>query len=677
MNYTRCKLFLFLILFSTNAASLEVTVYIPIYELLSKTISTPISGSSNIIIDRKDLEKYENTPIHDILDLESGIKSRSIYGSNSSGSKTTLDIRGMGAQAKSNVLILINGQRLNNIDMSEIDFPSIPMKSIDRIEIFKGSAASVLYGDGAIGGAINIITNPEISKKNINEVILKTGTFNNQELVWNNSQKLDNYSLSTYFNHSETDGYRDENEQQQNNLTSELRCPGKKGDHFFAISFNEQIMSTPSDRNQDQLFTDRRGSDTPDDYINSVGGSFLYGGDYKLNDYMTFILNSSFRLKDSFSDLQSTNYPSYSDTSLTNYQFTPRINHLTNLFGKISKSTYGLDLQYADYKSHRKETKNAIPLHVYDAWQATQSAYAQQSIYLTNTTTLGTGLRLQRNTITIGDYLDTNAPDYAGWQEEHKTLSDQETNYAVNIGLDHTVNENTIIYGRLGNGFRYPNIDDRIGGSGGTSLELNTQTTKDFEIGSKFLSDDFSSNISTYIIEGKNELAYDTDAFENINMSSTRRYGVELHTRNKISDEINLTNNFTFAKAKYISGDQGTYATDFKGNDVPLVPQYSLDTGLEWKVSDFTRITPSIKYQDDMRMESDDENFQDTKIPSYIIANMSIASKFGKFFSTLSINNIFDDKYHNYAVASSSTLGAYNAYPEPGREIILSLGTKF
>ena len=677
MDYIKYKLFLFLILFCTSAVPLEVTVYIPVYEPLSKTISTPISGSSNIIIDRKDLEKYENTPIHDILDLESGIKSRSIYGSNSSGSETTLDIRGMGAQAKSNVLILINGQRLNNIDMSEIDFPSIPMKSIDRIEIFKGSAASVLYGDGAIGGAINIITNPEISKKNINEVILKTGTFNNQELVWNNSQKLDNYSLSTYFNHSETDGYRDENEQQQNNLTSELRCPGKKGDHFFAISFNEQIMSTPSDRNQDQLFTDRRGSDTPDDYINSVGGSFLYGGDYKLNDHMTFILNSSFRLKDSFSDLQSTNYPSYSDTSLTNYQFTPRINHLTNLFGKISKSTYGLDLQYADYKSHRKETKNAIPLHVYDAWQATQSAYAQQSIYLTNTTTLGTGLRLQRNTITIGDYLDTNAPDYAGWQEEHKTLSDQETNYAVNIGLDHTVNENTIIYGRLGNGFRYPNIDDRIGGSGGTSLELNTQTTKDFEIGSKFLSDDFSSNISTYIIEGKNELAYDTDAFENINMSSTRRYGVELHTRNKISDEINLTNNFTFAKAKYISGDQGTYATDFKGNDVPLVPQYSLDTGLEWKVSDFTRITPSIKYQDDMRMESDDENFQDTKIPSYIIANMSIASKFGKFFSTLSINNIFDDKYHNYAVASSSTLGAYNAYPEPGREIILSLGTKF
>ena len=57
-----------------------------------------------------------------------------------------------------------------------------------------------------------------------------------------------------------------------------------KGDHFFSISFNEQIMSTPGDRSQDQLFTDRKGSDTPDDFINSVGGSFLYGGDYKLSN---------------------------------------------------------------------------------------------------------------------------------------------------------------------------------------------------------------------------------------------------------------------------------------------------------------------------------------------------------------------------------------------------------
>ena len=53
MDYIKYKLFLFLILFSASAVSLEVTVYIPIYEPLSKTHSTSIPGSSNIIIDRK------------------------------------------------------------------------------------------------------------------------------------------------------------------------------------------------------------------------------------------------------------------------------------------------------------------------------------------------------------------------------------------------------------------------------------------------------------------------------------------------------------------------------------------------------------------------------------------------------------------------------------------------
>tara|TARA_B100001029_G_C15024617_1_gene432805 strand:- start:264 stop:1430 length:1167 start_codon:yes stop_codon:yes gene_type:complete len=388
---------------------------------------------------------------------------------------------------------------------------------------------------------------------------------------------------------------------------------------------------------------------------------------------MNFFINSSFRLKDSYSDLQSTSFPSYNDTSLQNYQFTPRINYKANIF----ESTHGFDIQYADYLSHRKESQNVTPLHVYDAWQATQSFYTNNAIKISKKTTLGAGFRIQRNSIAIGDTLNTDAPDYAGWQTEHKTFSDNETNHGFTIGLDHALNKKITLYGRVGNGFRYPNIDDRIGGSGGTSLELETQTSRDYEIGTKLSFDNFSSNISTYLIDGKNELAYDSDAFENINMNSTRRYGVELFTKNKINEKISFINNFTYAKAKYTSGDQGTYATNFEGKDVPLVPEYSLNSSLEWQLSDFISFLPSIKFQDDMRMESDDENFQETKIPNYFITNMVINAKFDKYFSSLTINNIFNKEYHNYAVASSSTKGTYNAYPEPGREILVSFGTKF
>ena len=669
-------IFLYIVL-TKNLFALEVTIPIKIYDTLTKSKHPSIPGSSYINIDKEELNKNNNKTLHSIIEKNTGIKSRSIYGNNSSGSKTTIDIRGMGAQAKSNVLILINGQKLNNIDMSEIDFPSIPLESIDGIEIYKGNAASVVYGDGAIGGAINIITDPDLDFKKNNKLSIATGSFSKNELSWNSYQNYKKIFLNTYFNHTQTDGYRDENDQLQNNITSEIVYTGSITDHFFTFNFSEQKMSTPSDRSQDQLFSDRRGSDTPDDFINSDGFAVFYGSDYNLSEKTNLILNSSFRHKQSFSDLQSTSYPSYNDTALVNYQLTPRINFDRDLFGYASNTVTGVDLQYADYKSYRKENETAIPLHVYDAWQASQSVYSQNSTKINNKFTLGIGFRVQRNITGIGDVLETNAPDYSGWQTQHLKFSDQEINYALNLGANYQLNNKMNIYGRIGNGFRYPNIDDRIGGSGDTSFELDTQKTNDFEIGTNLKYEKFYTNISYYLIEGKNELAYDSDSFENMNINSTRRHGVEINSNFKLSKKLEYKNYFTYAKAKYTDGDQGTYATNFRDRDVPLVPQFSLDNIIEWDIFENTNLNFTVKFQDDMRMESDDENFQDTKIPSYTVSDIDLKTSFSNFLFSLSINNIFDEKYHNYAVASSSTMGTYNAYPEPQREILFSIGYKF
>ena len=152
---------------------------------------------------------------------------------------------------------------------------------------------------------------------------------------------------------------------------------------------------------------------------------------------------------------------------------------IESLFGYASNTVTGVDLQYADYKSYRKENETAIPLHVYDAWQNSLSIYNQNSVSL-NQYRAGFGLRFQNNKIAISDHLDTSAPDYGGWQTEHDKFTDESNNFAFNIGIDKILNKNNYIYSRIGSGFRYPNIDDRIGGSGDTSLYLKTQKTNDF-----------------------------------------------------------------------------------------------------------------------------------------------------------------------------------------------------
>jgi outer membrane cobalamin receptor len=73
----------------------------------------------------------------------------------------TLSIRGSG---DSQVLVLLDGQRLNAAQDGSVDISSIPAESLEKIEIVKGGH-SALMGTDAVGGAVNLMTkNPLPSK---------------------------------------------------------------------------------------------------------------------------------------------------------------------------------------------------------------------------------------------------------------------------------------------------------------------------------------------------------------------------------------------------------------------------------------------------------------------------------------------------------------------------------
>ncbi len=61
--------------------------------------------------------------------------------------------RGVGSR----ILMLVDGVPLLTGDTKEITFESIPVFHIDRVEVVKG-AGSALYGSGALGGVINVLT---------------------------------------------------------------------------------------------------------------------------------------------------------------------------------------------------------------------------------------------------------------------------------------------------------------------------------------------------------------------------------------------------------------------------------------------------------------------------------------------------------------------------------------
>jgi len=77
------------------------------------------------------------------------------------GGAAQADLRGLGAQSSANkTLVLLNGRRLANSAIQGleggVDLNSIPLNSIDRIEVLR-DGASAIYGTDAIGGVINFI----------------------------------------------------------------------------------------------------------------------------------------------------------------------------------------------------------------------------------------------------------------------------------------------------------------------------------------------------------------------------------------------------------------------------------------------------------------------------------------------------------------------------------------
>lgn len=98
----------------------------------------------------------------------------------------SIEMRGSGLNSKGTVQVMVDGMSLNPIDINHGALPlnSIPVSNIEKIEILPGGNG-VLFGDGANGGVVNIITKDSVEKNESyvgarygsnNEKIFKAGT---------------------------------------------------------------------------------------------------------------------------------------------------------------------------------------------------------------------------------------------------------------------------------------------------------------------------------------------------------------------------------------------------------------------------------------------------------------------------------------------------------------------
>src|SRR4029079_1449583 len=123
----------------------------------------------------------------------------------------------------SNTLVLINGRRLNDIDIAGVDFSAIPKESIERIEITRGNSGAVLYGDGAVGGVINIVTKNAAELPPSARIQGSFGSFNYREGTFSANAASGSFATSVTGTGIWSDGYRQNNKLRQHSAVGDFR----------------------------------------------------------------------------------------------------------------------------------------------------------------------------------------------------------------------------------------------------------------------------------------------------------------------------------------------------------------------------------------------------------------------------------------------------------------------
>ncbi len=661
--------FSFCFIFFTTFFLLHVTSVLaedetPILEEIVVTATRYEEKITNIpanvtVISEEDIQASTAQNIPDLLRTETGIHVNDITGNRRTFS---VDLRGFGETASSNTLVLIDGRRVNEADLSGVDWTQIPLERVKRIEVIRGGRGSVLYGDNATGGVINIITKEGDKFKAGGE--LAAGSYNTFKSDAYFSGSLNNLSFQVSGRYFTSDGYRD-------NSDTEAKDFGMNLSYYFRdlmkLSFstgyhndNTGLPGALKESDFDAGFS-RTESKFPHDFSEVEDYYFKVSPDIYLFKDSTFRIDMSFRKRAYLSFASGDWGNSLGESEIKTVALSPQFLLKNNIRNIKNSFILGLDYQNADddIRNDLHSLFFGTTTKSFELQKENCGYYIHDEINIADIFYLSGGYRHDRAEFTF----DPSTPD--------KIVLDEDLYTA---GINYTFSKKSYVYFSFSRSFRYPLLDELYSFYTNTvNTDLIPQKSDNFELGMRyFISDEVYAHLNFFRIDTDNEIFFNPTptslANENLD-AMTRRDGIEISFSAKANKWVTLKGGYAYLDATIKGGT-------FKGKKVPNVPKHMATLEAISSLGRGFTIALNGAYIGERPFISDFSNAFDNQ-KSYIVLNSKIQYQWRSLKAFLDINNLTDREYSEFGVLGVFPPIEKAFYPSPKRNFLVGLSIDF
>ena len=615
------------------------------------------------VITAEDIAESGAASLPDVLETIAGVR---FSGATAGPGSEAVSMRGFGENSYGRVLVLVDGNKINDPDMKAANWNAIALSGIERIEVLDGSA-SVQYGNSAVGGVINIITKKDGPRRTRLEAAGGSYFYNRESISHFQPLSWGNFSLSA--EHLGTNGYRERQKAQKTvnlngNGTVFIRDNLTLSLHGFFSHLDYQL---PGGLTKAQYDDDPRQAVNEHDQSSEWHFGGGTGVQWNPAENVKLDLPLSYRGKLIKADMVS--WSNYTDRALHSVETRPQGSVQFDFSGMSLRLLGGVDLYYAQLGADIfSDEARTAQTNGFDISQWTVGPYLTARFSPLSNLSVSAGARF--NTAFTKAENDDNTTD---GNKTHNA-------FVYDAGIVFNPLPDIKLYAKFATLFRYPFVDELVSqpvystpGYFNTDLEpekgFNTEIGAAYRMGTML---DVYANF--FFMRLKDEIAYTT---KNENLDKTQRLGTNIGLSFRPIELVSLDASYSFVNAIFIDGVN-------KDKQVPLVPRHKVYGSVTAHLPFGLSFGPDVEYVSGSYYGQDFANEAETMNGYFLLgarARFVLDGARGRFALQITGKNLLNTKYAAYGTtyfdAWFTNDWVYTLYPADGRSITVSVQYRF